>query len=141
MDNREIKLTDFISVAVKRLWILVLAAIIGAGAALYYSKAMIIPKYQVHTSFLVDTGILTNEEEEIETYQPQIERYVPQKPQRQAQKTSYSAPQTNSRDKYTSTMDQNLRRKIRIECAKRGILFKTFVEEACREKLAREGVK
>lgn len=71
MDNREIKLTDFISVAVKRLWILVLAAIIGAGAALYYSKAMIIPKYQVHTSFLVDTGILTNEEEEIDQLEAQ----------------------------------------------------------------------
>ena len=90
---------------------------------------------------IVEEPVEEYEEEEIETYQPQIERYVPQQPQRQAQKTSYSAPRTNSRDKYTSTMDQNLRRKIRIECAKRGILFKTFVEEACREKLAREGVK
>lgn len=81
------------------------------------------------------------EEEETPVYEPQIERYVPQKPQRQQPKTSYAVAQSNSRDKYTSTMDQNLRRKIRIECAKRGILFKTFVEDACREKLAREGVK
>ncbi len=71
MDNREIKLTDFINIAIKRLWILVLAAIIGAGAAVYYSKAMIVPLYQVHTAFLVDTGILTNEEEEIDQLEAQ----------------------------------------------------------------------
>lgn len=80
------------------------------------------------------------EEEFEEEYVP-VEQYVAPKPQRTQPKPVYVAPQSNARDKYTSTMDQNLRRKIRIECAKRGILFKTFVEQACLEKLQREGVK
>ena len=58
MDNREIKISDFISIAIKRLWILVVAAIIGALVAIYYSKFLVVPQYQVNTSFLVDTGIL-----------------------------------------------------------------------------------
>ena len=44
------------------------------------------------------------------------------------------------RVKYTSTMDRKLRRSIKIICAERGLLFASFVEEACREKLRREGV-
>ena len=71
MDNREIKINDFINIAIKRLWILVLAAIVGAAAGIYYSKCMIIPKYQVETSFLVDTGILTDAEEEIDQLEAQ----------------------------------------------------------------------
>jgi hypothetical protein len=42
------------------------------------------------------------------------------------------------RDKYTSTMETQLRRKIKIVCATRGIMFADFVSEACREKLSRE---
>lgn len=81
--------------------------------------------------------------------QPAVERNVaPQHQQRQYQ--SYQTIQSNHymkkqdtvvRDKYTSTMDQSLRRKIKIACATRGIMFAQFVEEACREKLSREGVK
>lgn len=71
MDNREIKLTDFINVAIKRLWILVLAAIVGTAAAIYYSKCMIVPQYMVETSFLVDTGILSDAEEEIDQLEAQ----------------------------------------------------------------------
>ena len=41
--------------------------------------------------------------------------------------------------KYTSTMDITLRRQIKIACATRGIMFAKFVEDACREKLQREG--
>ena len=43
------------------------------------------------------------------------------------------------RVKYTSTMDRKLRRAIKIICAERGLLFASFVEEACKEKLRREG--
>ena len=71
MDNREIKISDFISIAIKRLWILVVAAIIGALVAIYYSKFLVVPQYQVNTSFLVDTGILTNAEEEIDQLEAQ----------------------------------------------------------------------
>gem|GEM_PF-784105 len=45
------------------------------------------------------------------------------------------------REKYTATMDTNLRRRIKIACATRGMMFSQFIEEACAEKLAREGVK
>lgn len=44
------------------------------------------------------------------------------------------------REKYTSTMDRNLRRQIKIACVNRGIMFSEFIEEACREKLQREGM-
>lgn len=45
----------------------------------------------------------------------------------------------NNRVKYTSTMDKKLRRQIKIVCAERGLLFAAFIEEACKEKLRREG--
>jgi len=61
------------------------------------------------------------------------------------QKKSAKKPiieQTNdyNKVKYTSTMDKSVRRAIKILCAERGILFASFVEDACREKLHREGV-
>ena len=34
-----------------------------------------------------------------------------------------------------------LRRQIKIACAERGIMFAKFVEDACREKLAKEGYR
>ena len=36
-------------------------------------------------------------------------------------------------------MDPEIRRSIKIACAKRGILFAQYLEDACREKLRREG--
>lgn len=45
-----------------------------------------------------------------------------------------------SREKYTSTMEMNLRKKIKIACAMKGIMFAQFIEEACIEKLKREGM-
>lgn len=53
----------------------------------------------------------------------------------------YAATNEISRDKFTSTMETNLRRSIKIVCAQRGIMFAQFVEEACREKLQREGIR
>lgn len=90
-------------------------------------------------------------EEEVQTsyIEPEENYYEAKKPIRQQPKQYNTVPQNNRygyqqevvRDKYTSTMDQALRRKIKIACATRGIMFAQFVEEACREKLAREGVK
>ena len=56
-------------------------------------------------------------------------------------KQYYNVSNEVSRDKFTSTMETNLRRSIKIVCAQRGIMFAQFVEDACREKLRREGVK
>jgi len=57
-----------------------------------------------------------------------------------AAKPHYQAPVvSDDREKYTATMETNLRRQIKIFCATRGVMFSEFIEEACLEKLAREG--
>ena len=55
--------------------------------------------------------------------------------------SSYVSEGEPNREKYTSTMDVMLRRQIKIACATRGIMFAKFVEDACREKLAKEGFR
>lgn len=54
-------------------------------------------------------------------------------------KARYVQQDELGRQKYTATMDENLRRRIKITCARRGIMFSQFIEDACREKLNREG--
>lgn len=71
MDNREINLNDLISVAIKRLWILVVAAIVGAALGNYYSKCMVTPKYQVKATFLVDTSALSESESAVDQIEAQ----------------------------------------------------------------------
>ena len=75
---------------------------------------------------------------------PVVEVKKPQQTTKQTQKVVqrqvYEPVADNNRVKYTSTMDKNLRREIKIICAQRGLLFASFIEEACREKLRREGV-
>ena len=56
-------------------------------------------------------------------------------------KNYYASQAVDTREKFTSTMEQSLRRRIKIVCAQRGIMFAQFVEDACREKLDREGIK
>ena len=64
-----------------------------------------------------------------------------QKTVRRQQRQQYIQPVETAKDKYTATMDVVLRRKIKIYCATNGKMFSEFIEEACREKLNREGVK
>ena len=71
----------------------------------------------------------------------QIRQQPVQRPVRTSQRQQYYQPDDLNREKYTSTMDVTLRRQIKIACATRGIMFAKFVEDACREKLAREGVR
>ena len=79
------------------------------------------------------------EAENIVQTQPQpVQR--PQQTQRQVRKPVVETYDDVIRDKYTSTMDRTLRRSIKVLCAQRGILFASFVEDACREKLRKEGV-
>lgn len=74
-----------------------------------------------------------------------INDVVPQRTQTQkkqprvVQKQTYYEPLEVEREKYTSTMDVALRRRIKVVCAQRGIMFAKFVEDACREKLSKEG--
>lgn len=72
---------------------------------------------------------------------PVVRQQPAPKPVRQAPKQQYYVQEEVNREKFTSTMDIALRRQIKIVCATRGIMFAKFVEDACREKLAREGVR
>ncbi len=81
--------------------------------------------------------------EEVEPQKPsQTNSYTARSTQRQPKQVvrqQYYEPIDVNREKYTSTMDVTLRRQIKIACATRGIMFAKFVEDACREKLQREG--
>ncbi len=46
----------------------------------------------------------------------------------------------NNREKYTATMEKTLRTRVKIASVKNGIQFSTFIEQACLEKLEREGM-
>ena len=45
----------------------------------------------------------------------------------------------SNREKYTATMDKNLRKRLKVAAAMNGIQVSTFIEQACLEKLEREG--
>lgn len=54
-------------------------------------------------------------------------------------RTTYVYEDSDNRQKYTATMDIKLRRRIKVVCAQRDIMFSQFIEMACIEKLEREG--
>ena len=94
------------------------------------------------------TPIIKNEEEQPKIVKPQpiIEEEVYQepvyetpKPSRVVKKQTYQPVRKVEKEKFTSVMDPEIRRSIKIACAKRGILFAQYLEDACREKLRREG--
>ena len=81
-------------------------------------------------------------EEPFYTYEQPVQRAQTAKKQpRVVQRQQYIQQDDANREKYTSTMDVTLRRQIKIACAERGIMFAKFVEDACREKLAKEGYR
>lgn len=86
-----------------------------------------------------------DDNEEIIISEPVVKHVAPKVVQKQTQKQkqsnkNYYMPEENvDREKYTATMDVALRRKIKIVCATRGIMFSEFIEMACKEKLSREG--
>ena len=71
MYNREIKLIDLLSVALKRMWILLLAAILGICAAVYYNTYVVVPVYRSSATFLVDMGPLSDQDKEIDQIEAQ----------------------------------------------------------------------
>ena len=75
--------------------------------------------------------------EEQEIYEEPVKQIV--KTVKPTVKTKPIQPEEEVREKYTSTMEVTLRRRIKIVCATRGIMFSEFIEEACKEKLRREG--
>ncbi len=77
--------------------------------------------------------------EEIEEIEEEVIVETRKPVQKQTKKVVVEEVLEKDRVKYTSTMDRKLRRAIKIICAERGLLFASFVEEACKEKLRREG--
>ena len=55
------------------------------------------------------------------------------------QKQKVVVSDDNNREKYTATMEKSLRKRVKIASAMAGIQVSTFIEEACKEKLEREG--
>ena len=81
--------------------------------------------------------------------QPQpIQQEIPIQPQQvvqQPQPVYYQPQQTrvvkdNNREKYTATMEKELRIRVKVASARKGIQFSQFIEEAVMEKLRREGL-
>lgn len=55
MEQREFSLADILGLIVKRFWIILIAAVLGASAALYYCLFLLTPRYQATTKYYVDT--------------------------------------------------------------------------------------
>lgn len=61
MNNRELTISDLISVALKRIWVIIAALVAGAIIALYYSCFMVTPMYRSVSKYLVDTTTLSGD--------------------------------------------------------------------------------
>ena len=61
MNNRELTIADFVKLAMKRIWVIVAAMVIGGLIAFYYTNFMITPIYQSQTKYLVDTTDLSGD--------------------------------------------------------------------------------
>jgi len=55
------------------------------------------------------------------------------------QSTNQTSGKMPKREKYTATMDSELRKQVKIAAVKKGIVFSQFIEEAVIEKLQKEG--
>ena len=53
--------------------------------------------------------------------------------------TTRTAARTSTREKYTATMDRELRKRVKLASVEREVDFSQFIEEALIEKLEREG--
>ncbi len=58
MNKHEFTLAEFFGIAIKHIWIIFAAMIIGGLAALYYTSFLVTPKYESETKYLVDTTSL-----------------------------------------------------------------------------------
>lgn len=75
MNNREVTVTDLIKVAIKRIWVIVVAMVIGGLIAFYYTSFMVTPIYQSQTKYLVDTTDLSGDAvQKSSTAQVEIQR-------------------------------------------------------------------
>ena len=107
------------------------------------------PVVEVKEEIVETDTEIEEQDEEIEEYvepTPVIKRPAPKQAPKPAPKQSRSSGrstvvyvESEERLKYTATMDRELRRRIKVVCAQRDIMFSQFIEQACIEKLNREG--
>ena len=107
------------------------------------------PVVEVKEEIVETDTEIEEQDEEIEEYvepTPVIKRPTPKPAPKSAPKSSrsnnrnvYIYDDTEERMKYTATMSKELRRRIKVVCAQRDIMFSQFIEQACIEKLNREG--
>lgn len=74
MNNRDFTIADFIKLALKRIWVIVAAMVIGGFIAFYYSNFMVTPLYQSHSKYLVDTTNLSAEDTSSANAQVEFQR-------------------------------------------------------------------
>ena len=65
------------------------------------------------------------------------EEIVPVRRVQPVRQTQHRVQMEAVRNKFTATMDEDLRREIKVYCAQNGLKFSEFVEEACRNYLAK----
>ena len=73
---------------------------------------------------------------EIKKEEPKQQPVVQEKPVQKKQVIKEDDP---NREKYTATMDRSLRIRVKKAAIDLGLQVSSFIEEACREKLEREG--
>lgn len=88
--------------------------------------------------FATKTTPVAEEQTKVATPSP-VEEYVAPVPQKKVAKPVAQSTADEDREKYTATMEKSLRRRIKIAAAERGIQVSSFIEQACLEKLGREG--
>ena len=71
-----------------------------------------------------------------------VERVVEQPEKKETKlptRTQTKVADDANREKYTATMEKSLRKRVKVASAMEGIQVSTFIEQACLEKLEREG--
>ena len=61
MNKHEFTVAEFFGIAIKHIWIIFAAMIIGGLAALYYTSFLVTPKYESESKYLVDTTSLATD--------------------------------------------------------------------------------
>lgn len=79
----------------------------------------------------------TKKSEVVVEEEKEVKRVVKVKP---APKPKKVASNEVGREKYTATMATGLRRRVKIAAVTQGVQVSSFIEEACKEKLEREGL-
>ena len=79
--------------------------------------------------------VVVVEEKKVEKPQP-VQQTVAKQP---VKKVNLKEEDDPNREKYTATMEKSLRKRVKIAAIEMGLQVSSFIEEACKEKLEREG--